>query len=94
MRRAWGAFKQNWKEQPMISKIGLFASIAAKEVRRMLEQNSSPHLNGSEMEGVERELRELRGLVLRISEDLKRQSISRLILGGLAFGILIAILIS
>lgn len=57
----------------------------------MPEQNSSPHLSGNEMEGVERELQELRGLVLRMSEDLERRAMSHLLLGGIAFGILIAI---
>lgn len=52
------------------------------------KQNSTAHHNTDEMGGVELELRELRGLLLRMSFDVER----RLNFNALCFGVIISIL--
>lgn len=39
----------------------------------MAGQDSTPHLDGNEIGGMERELRELRGLVLRMPDKVKHR---------------------
>lgn len=53
------------------------------------KQNRAPHLNKNEADGVERELRELQGLVLRMSDEVER----RLNFNSICFGIIIGILV-